>query len=182
MALSAKDIETLYMRHAQRLLGFLVARTLNPDAAVELHAETFAQAFLGRERFRGDPNLAGRAWLYGIATNLLREYFRDGRIERRALQRLGVEPQPLSHEEYDRVEDALAASTLRDALADELSALTPEQRRALQLRIVQQRPYPEVARVLGISEQAARARVSRALAALRRSPTFSDLTGASEDG
>ncbi|HEY3774967.1 MAG TPA: sigma factor-like helix-turn-helix DNA-binding protein [Solirubrobacteraceae bacterium] len=43
----------------------------------------------------------------------------------------------------------------------------PQHRDALRLRVVEERPYPEVARVLGISEQAARARVSRGLRSLR---------------
>jgi RNA polymerase sigma-70 factor (ECF subfamily) len=49
-----------------------------------------------------------------------------------------------------------------------LARLSVEQRRALDLRIVQERSYAEVASDLGISELAARARVSRGLRALGR--------------
>ena len=45
-------------------------------------------------------------------------------------------------------------------------ALPAEQRRALELRVVQQLDYEEVAGALGCSQNAARLRVSRALRAL----------------
>jgi RNA polymerase sigma-70 factor (ECF subfamily) len=53
-------------------------------------------------------------------------------------------------------------------LSSELTRLSAPQRRALDLRIVQERSYAEVAFDLGISELAARARVSRGLRALGR--------------
>ncbi len=56
--------------------------------------------------------------------------------------------------------------TVRAMLAEQLNGLAPAQRRALELRVVRELAYPDVANRLGISEQAARARVSRALRAL----------------
>jgi RNA polymerase sigma-70 factor (ECF subfamily) len=47
-------------------------------------------------------------------------------------------------------------------------ALSEEQREAVRLRVLDEHPYPRVSRELGISEPAARARVSRALRTLRR--------------
>jgi DNA-directed RNA polymerase specialized sigma24 family protein len=45
----------------------------------------------------------------------------------------------------------------------------------LQLRVVEERPYAQVAAALGVSEQTARARVSRALAAMRALPAVQTL-------
>ena len=53
-------------------------------------------------------------------------------------------------------------------LGDELARLIDDQRDALRLRVVEERSYPEVADALGVSEQTARARVSRGLRALAR--------------
>jgi RNA polymerase sigma-70 factor (ECF subfamily) len=47
--------------------------------------------------------------------------------------------------------------------------------------VVEGRPYPEVARALGVSEQTARARTSRALRALRESAALRDLMEATEN-
>ena len=49
-----------------------------------------------------------------------------------------------------------------------MAALPPDQRRAIELRIVEDLAYEEMAAVLAVSEQVARARVSRALRALAR--------------
>ena len=74
---------------------------------------------------------------------------------------------PAAHEDdLALIEERAGIAELRATLSGELVRLSAQQRRALELRIVQERPYAEVARDLGISELAARARVSRGLRAL----------------
>jgi DNA-directed RNA polymerase specialized sigma24 family protein len=51
----------LFERHAEDLLRYFARRTLDPEAAAELTAETFAQAFASRRRFR-DRGLGGDGW------------------------------------------------------------------------------------------------------------------------
>lgn len=167
MPLTADDISRLYEQHAQELLAFAVRRTLDPDASVDLVGETFAAAFEDRRQFRGDDAGAARAWLFGIARNMLSDYFRRGKVERGALAVLGVQRRPLTDVEYDRIEDLAASAHLRTRVAEELCALPAEQQQAVRLRVVQEEPYEDLARALGITEQTARARVSRGLRALR---------------
>lgn len=181
MPLNAQDLSRLYDRHAGELLAFLARRTCDPEASLDLLSETFACAFADRARFRGEGAETARAWLYGIARHRLSDYLRRGRVELRALARLGVERRALSDSEYDRVEELAMSRELRAQLAEQLAALTSDQREILRLRVVEERSYADVARRLRISEQTARARTSRALRALRESPTFSDLVEASID-
>jgi RNA polymerase sigma-70 factor (ECF subfamily) len=167
LALNADEISQLYDRHAEALLAFLVRRAYDPEAAVDLLAETFAAAFEDRQQFRGHGDRYALAWLYGIARHQLIDYFRRGQAERRALTRLGVDRRPLTDTEYDRIEELAASQELRGRVADELTALPSDQRDAVRLRVVEEQPYESVARLLGISEQTARARVSRGLRGLR---------------
>ena len=44
----------LYERYAEQLHGFHLRRTSDADAAYDLTAETFAQAWLSRGRFRDE--------------------------------------------------------------------------------------------------------------------------------
>ena len=162
------DHGLLYERHADELLGFFARRTLDPQAALDLTGETFAVAWTTRRRFRGDGDEAARAWLYGIARNLLHGYIRRGYAERRALERLGVEPVALSDESYARIEELAGTAALRETLAAELDRMPAAQRKAIELRVVDELPYDEVASRLGITEQTARARVSRGLRTLHR--------------
>jgi RNA polymerase sigma-70 factor, ECF subfamily len=69
---------------------------------------------------------------------------------------------------------------LRDLVTEQLATLVSDQREVLRLRIVEERPYAEIASMLGISPQTARARTSRALRALRESPTFAALLEATD--
>lgn len=167
MPLNADDISHAYDRHAGALLAFFVRRTYDPEVGVDLLAETFAAAFEDRRQFRGDDDHALRAWLYGIARHQLADYFRRGQVERRALARLGVDRRALTDAEYDRIEELAASQELRHRLADGLTALPGDQREAVRLRVVEEQTYESLARTLGISEQTARARVSRGLRALR---------------
>ena len=48
-------------------------------------------------------------------------------------------------------------------MASAFSDLSGDQREALRLRVIDELPYPEIAESLGVSEQTARARVSRGL-------------------
>jgi RNA polymerase sigma factor (sigma-70 family) len=174
--LSRDEVAGLYQDHASELLGFLARRVLVPDVALDLMAETFAQAYRDRQRFRGADRQEALAWVYGIARHLLASYHRRGAVERRALHALGVERRALTDTEYDRIEELAELSALSASIDRELDALAADQRDALRLRVLEQRSYHEVARELGISQQTARARVSRALRALRQSPTFTELS------
>jgi RNA polymerase sigma factor (sigma-70 family) len=156
----------LYRSAAGDVLVFFARRTYDPEAAADLMAETFAKAYLGRRRFRGSTEEEARAWLFGIARRRFAMYVRRGKAERRALRRLGLERPQLVEGEYARIEEVAGLDAMRGTLAEHLNRLAPAQRSALELRVVRELPYPDVANRLGISEQAARARVSRALRAL----------------
>lgn len=160
------EFDAMYRRESMGLAVFFARRTLDAETALELVAETFAQAYLGFWRLRGEADQQRQAWLYTIARRQLARYQRRGRVERRALQRLGIQT-PVAHEDdLALIEERAGVAQLRQLLSGELSRLGVEQRRALELRIVQERSYAEVASALGISELAARARVSRGLRAL----------------
>jgi RNA polymerase sigma-70 factor (ECF subfamily) len=152
----------------RRLLIFFTRRTYDAQLAVDLVAETYARAFEQRRRFAADPGDrdALAAWVFGIGRNVLHEALRRGRAERRALARLGVEPPALEAEEQIRIEELAALGDLRSAVQGALAELGPEQREAVRLRVVDELGYPAIASRLGISEQTARARVSRGLRAL----------------
>ncbi|MGH2714502.1 MAG: RNA polymerase sigma factor [Thermoleophilaceae bacterium] len=166
LALDDVGFSRLYRAAAQDLVVFFARRTYDPEAAADLMAETFAKAYLGRRRFRGSTDQEARAWLFGIARRRFAMYVRRGKAERRALRRLGLERPPLAEGEYARIEELAGLDAMRATLAEHLSRLGQAQRLALELRVVRELPYSDVADRLGISDQAARARVSRALRAL----------------
>jgi len=158
----------MYRRESEALLVFFTRRTLDAEIALELTAETFAHAYVGWRRLRGRSREQRQAWLYTIARRRLGRYLRRGRVEREALARLGIQLPAMHEDDLAQIERRAGLAELRAALSTELARLSAEQRRALQLRIVEEHSYEDVARHLGISQPAARARVSRALRALAR--------------
>ncbi len=158
-----------YRQEAEAVLLFLTRRTLDGEVAVELTAETFAQAWRGWERVRVDSREEMRAWLFTIARRQLGHYLRRGQAQRTALQRLGIRTPSVHEDDLAAIEGAAGLSDVRLGLAVEFERLSREQREALQLRVLEEMPYEEVARRLGVSEPAARARVSRALRTLQHS-------------
>jgi RNA polymerase sigma factor (sigma-70 family) len=164
----AGDFDELYRRESEGVLVFFARRTFDPEVALDLTAETFAQAYLGWRGLRGVSREERQAWLYTIARRRLSRYLRRGRVERRALRRLGIQAPRAHEDDLALIEERAGLAPLRAAVSGELVRLSGEQQRALELRIVQERPYAEVASDLGISELAARARVSRGLRALAR--------------
>jgi RNA polymerase sigma factor (sigma-70 family) len=156
-AADARAFGELYGRHAAALHEWFAGRVA--WAAADLTAETFARAWLSRRRFRDDRDGSALPWLLGIGRNVLRESARQDRVETAARARLGL-PVALGEDEFADVDERLSP---RPSLRAALEELPPHERRALELRVVDELPYDDVARSLRIRPAAARLRVSRAL-------------------
>jgi RNA polymerase sigma-70 factor (ECF subfamily) len=156
-----------YRQHAATVTRHFARRVVDAEAALDLTAETFAQAYAGRRGFRGRSDEEARAWLYTIAQRQLAGYLRRGYADREAMTRLGLQRPEADAEELRRVEELGGMADLRAQIARQVQDLPEGYREAVRLRVVDELPYLEVAQRLSITETAARMRVSRALGHLR---------------
>lgn len=148
------DVDALYREQARAVAGFFLRRVGDAEVAADLTAETFAAAVASQRRYdarRGTP----AEWLFGIARHQLAAYHRRGRVDDRARRRLRME----RLEPTDAALARLEAEALLDAVPDG---------DLVRARIVDDRPYAELAAARGLTEPATRKRVSRALARLRK--------------
>jgi RNA polymerase sigma-70 factor (ECF subfamily) len=102
-----------------------------------------------------------RAYLYQIASNLLRDHWRR--------QRRRPEPAPLEDEGFAVAAPALAPSSARVDVQRALARLTPRDRQLLWLAHVEGSTHREVAKALGLGAASVRVllfRARRRLAAL----------------
>ena len=152
----------LYRRHAEDLLRYFARRTLDPETAAELTAETFADAFASRGSYT-DLGVNGVAWLYGIARHQLGRFFRSGAVSASARRRMGMPERELPLEDYERIEDLVDFQPVREAITKVLQTLSPDQREAMRLRVIDGLAYDEVAARLHCTPTNARQRVSRGL-------------------
>jgi len=148
----------LFDRHFAALHRYL-RRRLGDEAAAELAAETFLQAFRSRRRFVG-ADASVLAWLYGIAGNLVRM---SHRTEERRLRAYARAAAGLGgYESADAIEDRIDAESLGPALALALADLSPALREVLVLHAWAELSHEEIAAALGCSSAAVRTRLSRA--------------------
>jgi RNA polymerase sigma-70 factor (ECF subfamily) len=160
----------LYSRHVDTVYHWFRHRI--DWAASDLTAETFARAWLVRARFRDERDGSALPWLLGIAANVLADTVRRDRVETRAREHLGL-PLDLARDDgYSEVEERLSP---RLALERSLGSLPEHERRAVELRVLDELPYAQVAKRLAIRPSAARLRVSRALRRLALSVPKEDL-------
>ncbi|WP_329597800.1 RNA polymerase sigma factor [Streptomyces pseudovenezuelae] len=157
--------EEFYRRHVDAMTSFLARRVADPHTVADLTAEIFLAVLDSAHTYRPSRG-SERAWLYGIARNVVagerrrvaRETDRDRRISGRRL----LEPDDIA-----RLEDKLdAQSPGRRALAA-LDRLPAGERAVLELVAVDELTVAEAATALGISQVAARVRLHRARRSLR---------------
>lgn len=152
-----------FAERREQVLRFFARRVLDPEAAFDLMAETFAAAFAALDDFRGSTEAECHAWLWAIARNKLFRWREKGEIEQRALRELGIDLPPMTSAELERAEELADLDAVRPQIAACLAALPPAYREAIRLRIIEERPYEVIAAELGVDETVVRARVSRGL-------------------
>ena len=141
------------------------AQRLGQDAAGDIAAQTFLEAFGQRRRY--DPERASvRTWLYGIATKVIGRHRRAETRALRALARLG--PGRATEEHTERVDARVSAEGVRGELAGAIARLPRGQRDVLLLVALADLSHAEVAAALGISYGTVGSRLNRARTTLRR--------------
>lgn len=153
----------LFYRHAPAINRY-VRRRLGAAEAEDVVADTFVTAFARRHRFdaeRGDV----RPWLYGLASQHIRNHRRAELRAYRALARLGADP--LTEEFADRVEDRAVAQAAGPKLAAALARMSGQHRDVLLLVAWADLSYEEVAEALDVPLGTVRSRLHRARKTIR---------------
>ncbi len=161
---NADAFAELYERHVRSVHAWFRTR-VEPASAMDLTAETFAQAAGGLRRFRDESDGSAGPWLFGIAKNLHRRFLERRRVETVGRRRLGM-PLVTYAGDFDETDERVSAEARAPQLHAAVNGLPKGQREALELRVVGDLSYREVAATLGTSELAARLRVVRALGSL----------------
>lgn len=152
----------VYDRYVRQV--FTWARARVGEHAADLTAEVFARAWLSRRRFRDREDSPALPRLLGIARNVLRDSLRKRRVEDAARRRLGLPRTIGPDSDIDAVDERLS---LPESARQAVSSLSETDRELLRLRVVEERPYRELADRLRCTPQAARLRVSRLLRQLQ---------------
>jgi RNA polymerase sigma factor (sigma-70 family) len=154
--------EKIYQEWRLPLLRYIHRLTRDPHLAEDVTQETFLRA-LREERPVRNP----RAWLFQVATNIVR----DGARRTTTEERLAPNEEPDAGETPDVALDR--ADAVREVRAA-LEKLSPRDREALLLRESGFR-YAEIAEVLGVRVEIVPTLIARALRRFQKS--YADIAG-----
>ncbi len=151
----------LYERYYESIFRFIFRRTADGDLAADICSQVFLKALqrLGGYQFRGVPF---SAWLFRIASNEVAQHFRQNSqkrtvsVEENTLSEVGEEME--IEGELWEVEDLVQA----------LDTLKPDELTLIELRFFEQRPFKEVAEIMGITESNAKVKTYRILERLKK--------------
>jgi RNA polymerase sigma-70 factor (ECF subfamily) len=166
-----RAFSSVFERHFDDVRRYLVRR-VGPALGDELASETFTRAFDGRRRFDAERGVV-RAWLFGIAANLLRQRARGEERRLRAYARSGVDAVA---EELEGVPARIDAKRTGPRLAAALARLSSGEREVVLLYAWAELSYDEIAVALELPPGTIRSRLSRARARLRHELSLGDET------
>jgi RNA polymerase sigma factor (sigma-70 family) len=174
----ATAMRALYARYSDPIFRFLYRMTGNRAVADDLHQETWLAAARHVTTLRAESDLA--AWLFTIARNKHRSWRRWGALaDRFAVHWDAQTRSDATRSPVDRLDGSRDGfhpqrqDGIRD-LEKLLVALSPPLREVLLLVGCEGLDANRAARILGLTAEAVRQRVSRARSALRQMMTEAD--------
>jgi RNA polymerase sigma-70 factor (ECF subfamily) len=161
-------LEEFYRRHVRAVAQFArrqvgAGADVHGRGAEDIVAATFLAVIEAADRYDAARG-ATRAWLFGIAGNLIATQYRRAAAESRATRRLGgrrADPP----DEFGQLDEAIDAMRLTGPAAEVLAQLPTAERELVGL-LLDRHTLPEAADVLGIRPATARMRLARARARL----------------
>jgi len=152
-----------------RIYGYVRRLVQDDSEAEDLTQEVFLH--VQRAIHTYDPGRELRPWVFTIATNKVRDFWRSRRMRDASAEDgedgPGLVAQVVSREL--RAEESLSRAELERRVRAAIDALPEGMRMTLLLRVYEGLPFEDIARILERTEVAVRKRYSRALEVLRES-------------
>ncbi len=161
----------IFDRYYPKILAYIVRRTGSVIAAEEIVSETFVKALQGLQSFRW-RGISIEAWLFRIAINELKMYFRASRPTTsldELYEQSGFEPVSdynLAQEVLEAQERLASHKQFIDARRM-INKLPAKYQDVLMLRFVEQKKIRQIAQIVDKKESTVKSLLSRGLARLR---------------
>ena len=160
------EFERLYRSQFGPVTAFFARRSTDPQAVADLTAETFVRAITSFGTF--DPGKGTeRAWLFGIAQRVYAGHCEAHSRQQAKVQRLAGRRE-LDADQVGELLDRIDAERDGRALVSELTTLPELDRAMVELVDIAGLRTKEAASALGLSAGAARMRLMRSRARLRK--------------
>jgi RNA polymerase sigma-70 factor (ECF subfamily) len=173
-----KAFNDIYTSHSDALFRFCLIKVSDREKALDLTQEVFTR-FWQRMLEQTEAIDKPKTFLFAIARNAIIDWYRKKKsvsLDAMTDEETGDPYEPLS----DDMVGAVRLESEGRFLVDKIGELEPGYRDAIYLRFVEGLAPPEVAKVLGVSTNAASVRITRGLEKLR-SLTGYDIEMTDED-
>jgi RNA polymerase sigma-70 factor (ECF subfamily) len=163
----AADFDSVVRLYWPRVFRFALASLRERDAAEALTQDCFLHAFKAWERFRGEASV--QTWLMRIAVNLVRDASRNRRLQFWKRVRDGEMEGTGGYVRDERLTPE-AETLLREQVAGiwrATGSLPERQKTVFLLRFAEEMTLLEIAAATGLSENAVKVHLYRALRAVR---------------
>lgn len=175
------DFDKIYADYRPKILRYLT-RMVDESEAEDLTQEVFVKIDRGLQTFRGECKLS--TWIYRIATNAALDKLGSPSFQRTIQDRLSRdligsdEPEPDEAEIVDQdvwtgekkpsLETRIMRDEMNACVRDRLANLPADYRAVLVLSDMEEMPSSEIAKIIGVSVDAAKIRLHRARARLKK--------------
>jgi RNA polymerase sigma-70 factor (ECF subfamily) len=165
----------LINRWNESIFNFCLRLTGDADDAADCTQKTFIKVY---QRIGGLKSAGAlKSWIYQIALNQCRDEIK--RRDRFRFLRFGSASEsdfdseisisePMSTDERSNPEISLQRSQLRVMIESALNKIPPEQREVVVMKELQQLTFPEIAVILGVSENTIKSRLYYGLKAMQK--------------
>lgn len=137
--------EQLYRMYSKRILINTLKMVKDEDEAQEILQDVFIRIWNNRESLDSDKPF--QSYVFSIAQNLVRDFFRKAALDRK-MQAVLIEQ---STELYDHIESHLYFKESNAILQDAIDALPLQRKKIYTLCKIEGKSYNEVAKIMGIT-------------------------------
>ncbi len=159
--------EKVYNFYYERILKYLLKRTMSAEIAYDLTAETFIKAFESFHKFKW-TGVSIKVWLYRIAINNLKNYRRKPEISPLTDAHEGHEDLVISVKaELKELDKALFGDNELSKLSDAMATLKPDHQNVISLYYFSGMSQQEIALAINRSVSSVKSLMHRAMSNLK---------------
>ncbi len=151
--------EEAFLRKARHILK-------DDEKARDVVQDAFVKIYMNAHKYQPVPGASPKSWMYKVLVNLCFTAWQKGKRDHEFNSLLDPEIMEAVRDSGEEIERE--ARFDRDAIVSLVSKLPVTLARIIELHFLEGKPQREVARAVGISEGAVRARVHRAKQAMKK--------------
>ena len=159
--------EELLLLHQKKVYNLCLRMSANPDDALDLSQEAFLRAWRSLGQYQFEASFS--TWLFRLTSNICIDFLRrqetsltesyDDSDEGAELAVPDAQPGP---------EQQAMTNETKIELARAMEQLSPEHREILQLRVIEDLQYEQIADILGVRVGTVKSRLARARLSFRK--------------